>query len=130
MSVFDFNDVEEVAVIWFVSDGLTFDWAACVLKTNGSWLAKTRFRYYRGDTDPFAGTDNKSEYHYTHKSRDTLIAATDESARRAAVVAGPDGRSDRLVVNGDGRKALETLMKQPWCHVKISPLPPGGRMPS
>lgn len=120
MAVFDFRNVDEVAAIWFVSDQRSFDWAGCLVRVGNEWCATSRFRYYRSP-DPWDGKDIKNEYQYRAPSRDQLMAALDEAARRAAAHAGPGCVNDRFEINGDANKAMGVLMAQPWCHIKIVP---------
>lgn len=51
--------------IWFVGNGKSMDWLGQLLKENGKWAFKYRFRYYDAEdpgNDPFSNKDRKRGY--------------------------------------------------------------------
>lgn len=111
-----------VLAIWYVA-AKGEDWMACVSRKRGedAWTMRYRFRYYSGSRDPFDESDRKSWYSGTidDEAEGEILAKMDLVA--AFVAKGKGGKLTRLLINGDGRKAMELLAKEPWSHVVVVP---------
>ena len=114
-----------VEVIWFVAYD-DADMIAMVFRhpRNGPWQLRYRFRHYHDDK-VWDSEDRKSMYDIEappewEKPRDRLIALMDSCVTSAMVEVGAPVVQKRLVVKGDGYKAGDLLMKQPFAHAKTA----------
>lgn len=126
----DLGDGVEVLAIWFVGIGGAGaaprgDWLGVVWRKRADdprWQFRYRFRWHK-DRRTVDSDDVKSWYSAfvdeDEPSEETL-AKVDLVAE---MIANGNGSTvDRILVHGDGKKALELMSKRPWAHVRRVPI--------
>jgi hypothetical protein len=116
----------EVLAVWYVELGGRGNWLAMVSRVKEKdprWELRYRFRWYApGGVDPFDDEDVRTWYRghgVADDNEETMIAKLDAIAARQVEASG--GWSKKILVRGDGKKASQLLIEQPWSHVKIDP---------
>lgn len=119
----DLENALEVLAIWYAALGTRGDWLCMIARMKDDpnrWTMRYRFRWYK-DRKAFDSDDQKTWYvGKTDHSPEEALATMDQVA---AFVAHPYGATvDRILVQGDARKAIELLSKRPWAHVQRIPI--------
>ena len=136
--MFEFTQSMYIAGIWFVREKEDVpldqrqDWMAMVWKAGsppqGPWHCRYRVCYHRqeGIYIKDGGTpDERSWYDATIDGTFSEDAILEKMEHLAAQIAAYNGVPvNSIHVQGDGPKAIQLLMAQPWCHFSTSePLP-------
>jgi hypothetical protein len=126
MAIFDFTETSYIEAVWYVA-WKNADWCGCVFRDGPDrpWRATHRFRHYKDDKT-FDSDDEKSVFRIdpppAANTRDVLVHAFDTMATAMAVVRGATVHKVRIC---GGQDRFESVMvKQPWVHRKVVPLPP------
>jgi hypothetical protein len=123
----DFEDVQWIAAVWFLSDGETKDILVFLYQDKaGVWQATYRFRYYNSP-DPFDKQDKKSWFGLKPKQQDEgtrfqLEKALDSMLEVLKAQGFGDYGPHKVVVDGPPNKLMEMLKDQPWAHLRTEPI--------
>jgi hypothetical protein len=111
-----------ISHFWFVDDGGTKDWMACLwrdLAPGSKWHMTYRFRYYQDDK-ALDSADEKSWMEMegpAEKSETKVVQMADEIARMTELHF--RGKSYKLVVQSSDVPAIIQLLKsQVWMHIR------------
>jgi hypothetical protein len=112
-----------VEAIWYVAyddaDMLAMVWRQ---PATGPWRARYRFRHYKDDK-AWDNKDTKNVYDITPpadwpNARERLVNGMDTCILMGVAAVGPPLNRRKILVQGDGVKAGELLLKEPFAHPK------------
>lgn len=112
-----------VEAIWYVAYD-DADMVAMVFRepTTGPWQARYRFRHYK-DEKAWDSRDTKNVYRITPpadwpNARERLVNGMETSILMSIAAVGKPLVRKKILVQGDGVKAGELIMKEPFTHAK------------